>query len=181
MSLEYFPLLCIIAHPRAGCLRKSRLNPIPITVNIAMYFTGGCWSLWDINMNWIVHKQITLAALGQETNAESDTLVVLWTSGDIEVAEKIVYMYVYAAKKAKWFDEVVFIIWGPSAKLLSENVKLQEELKKMQEIGIRTEACVACARMYGVDYDFREMGIDVKGMGETLSDYIKNRYHILTF
>jgi hypothetical protein len=92
------------------------------------------------------------AALGQETKTGSDTLVVLWTSGDIEVAEKIVYMYVPAAKSAKWFDEVIFIVWGPSAKLLSENVKLQEKLKKMQEMGIVTEACVACASMYGVGH-----------------------------
>jgi hypothetical protein len=121
------------------------------------------------------------AALGQEVKAESDTLVVLWTSGDIEVAEKIVYMYVQAAKSAKWFDEVIFIVWGPSAKLLSENANLQEKIKKMQEIGIRTEACVACASMYGVDDDLRDLGIDVKGMGGPLSDYLKNRYHILTF
>ena len=119
--------------------------------------------------------------VGQEKKAGGDTLVVLWTSGDIEVAEKIVYMYVYNAKKAKWFDEVVFIIWGPSAKLLAENVKLQEEVKKMQEIGIMTEACVVCARMYEVDDDLRDLGVDVKGMGRPLSDYLKNRYHILTF
>jgi len=121
------------------------------------------------------------AALGQEVKSESDTLVVLWTSGDIDVAEKMVFMYVSAAKSAKWFDEVVFIIWGPSAKLLSENANLQERLKKMQEIGIRTEACVACARMYGVDDDLRDLGIDVKGMGGPLSDYLKKRYHLLTF
>ena len=121
------------------------------------------------------------AVLGQETKAESDTLVVVWTSGDIDVAEKMVFMYVNAAKGAKWFDEVVFIVWGPSAKLLSENKNLQERLKKMQEIGIRTEACVACARMYGVDDDLRDLGIDVKGMGVPLSDYLKKRYHILTF
>ena len=121
------------------------------------------------------------AGLGQEVKAESDTLVVLWTSGDIEVAEKIVYMYVHAAKSAKWFDEVIFIVWGPSAKLLSENANLQGKIKKMQKIGIRTEACVACARMYGVDDDLRDLGIDVKGMGGPLSDYLKNRYHILTF
>ncbi len=118
---------------------------------------------------------------GQGKKAESDTLVVLWTSGDIEVAEKMVFMYVTAAKGAKWFDEVIFIVWGPSSKLLSENVKLQEGIKKMQEIGIRTEACVACARMYEVDDDLRDMGIDVKGMGGPLSDYLKKGYHILTF
>ena len=120
-------------------------------------------------------------AVGQESKTESDTLVVVWTSGDIDVAEKMVFMYVNAAKGAKWFDEVVFIVWGPSAKLLSENENLQERLKKMQEIGIRTEACVACARMYGVDDDLRDLGIDVKGMGVPLSDYLKKRYHILTF
>jgi hypothetical protein len=118
---------------------------------------------------------------GQGDTAGNDTLVVLWTSGDIEVAEKMVYMYVYNAKKAKWFDEVVFIIWGPSAKLLAENVKLQEELKERQAIGIRTEACVACARMYEVDDDLRDLGVDVKGMGKPLSDYLKSGYHILTF
>lgn len=119
--------------------------------------------------------------VGQETKAESDTLVVVWTSGDIDVAEKMVFMYVNAAKGAKWFDEVVFIVWGPSAKLLSENESLQERLKKMQEIGIRTEACVACARMYGVDENLRELGIDVKGMGVPLSDYLKKGFQILTF
>ena len=118
---------------------------------------------------------------GQEGKAENDTLVVLWTSGDIEVAEKLVFMYVNAAKSAKWFDEVVFIIWGPSAKLLAENEKLQEGLQKMQEIGIRTEACVVCARMYEVDDDLRDLGVDVKGMGKPLSDYLKSRYHVLTF
>lgn len=119
---------------------------------------------------------------GQEVSkSEGDTLVVVWTSGDIEVAEKLVFMYVYNAKKAKWFDEVIFIIWGPSAKLLSENEGLQEQVKKMQEIGVITEACVVCARMYDVDDDLREIGIDVKGMGRPLSSYLKRNYKMLTF
>jgi hypothetical protein len=119
--------------------------------------------------------------IGQEQPADSDTLVVLWTSGDIEVAEKLVFMYVTASKSALWFDEVIFIIWGPSAKLLAENTKLQEGLKKMQDIGVRTEACVVCARMYEVDDDLRNLGVDVKGMGRPLSDYLKSRHHVLTF
>jgi hypothetical protein len=118
---------------------------------------------------------------GQGGTDESDTLVVLWTSGDIEVAEKMVFMYVTAAKSAAWFDEVVFIIWGPSARLLAETEKLQAGLGKMQEIGIRTEACVVCARMYEVDDDLQELGVDVKGMGRPLSDYMKRGYHVLTF
>ena len=116
-----------------------------------------------------------------EHNKEAEKLVVVWTSGDIEVAEKMVFMYVYNAKRARWFDGVTFIIWGPSAKLLSENEKLQESLAKMQEIGIKTEACIACARMYEVDDDLKELGVDVKGMGVPLSNYVKKGYKVLTF
>ena len=116
-----------------------------------------------------------------EPKIEGDTLVVVWTSGDIEVAEKLVFMYVYNAKKAQWFDEVTFIIWGPSAKLLSENEDLQKRVKTMQDIGIKTEACIACARMYEVDDELKELGVDVKGMGRPLSNYLKKGYHVITF
>ena len=117
----------------------------------------------------------------EEHEHNSDKLVVLWTSGDIEVAEKLVFMYVYNAKKAEWFDDVTFIIWGPSAKLLSENEKLQAEVKKMKDVGIKLEACIACARMYEVVDDLKDLGVDVKGMGRPLSDYLKKGYKVLTF
>jgi len=119
--------------------------------------------------------------MAQDENATAnDTLVVLWTSGDIDVAEKMVFMYTSNAKKAGWFKEVIFIVWGPSAKLLSENEKLQERVKAMQESGIIVEACIACARMYGVDDNLKELGIDVKGMGVPLSTYLKRNYRILS-
>ncbi len=50
-------------------------------------------------------------------------------------------MYTYNAKKQGWFDEVVLIVWGPSAKLLSENKMVQDYVKKMQDAGIKVEAC----------------------------------------
>ena len=117
----------------------------------------------------------------EEKEENSNKLVVVWSSGDIEVAEKMVFMYVYNAKRAGWFDEVTFIIWGPSAKLLSENENLQERVQKMKEVGITLEACIACARMYEVDEDLKELGVDVKGMGTVLSNYLKDGYKIMTF
>jgi len=118
---------------------------------------------------------------GEKENKAADTLVVVWTSGDIEVAEKMVYMYVYNAKKAGWFEEVIFIVWGPSAKLLSENTMLQDYIIKMKEAGVILEACIACANMYGVAHDLEAMGIDVKGMGKVLSDYLKRGYKVMTY
>lgn len=125
---------------------------------------------------------LNMMVSAQENNCTGgDTLVVVWTSGDFEVAEKMVYMYVFNAKSAGWFDEVIFIIWGPSAKLLCENEKLREYLDKMKNEGIILEACIACANMYGVADDLKEMGIDVKGMGSVLSDYLKKGYRVMTF
>jgi len=114
-------------------------------------------------------------------SAADGKLVVLWTSGDPEVAEKVCFMYTHNAKPQGWFDEVTMIIWGPSSKLLSGNEDLQMAVKAMMEDGIKVEACVACADMYGVSQDLREMGIDVKGMGVPLTDYLKSDAKILNF
>jgi len=117
-----------------------------------------------------------------ETKMEenSNKLAVLWTSGDPDLAEKMAFMYTYNAKKQGWFDEVVLIVWGPSAKLLSENKMLQDYVKKMQDAGIKVEACMACARMYEVEGKLQELGIDVKGMGVPLTNYLKEGWKTLS-
>jgi hypothetical protein len=114
-------------------------------------------------------------------NSEEQQLAVVWTSGDIEVAEKVCFMYTHNAKLQGWFDEVVLIVWGPSAKLLSENKELQEQVKRMIADGVKVEACVACANMYGVADQLNAMGIEVKGMGSVLSGYLKENWKVLTF
>jgi hypothetical protein len=116
-----------------------------------------------------------------ERLSETSRLAVLWTSGDPEVAEKVCFMYTYNAKRQGWFDDVVLIVWGPSAKLLAENEALQTSVKKMMEAGVIVEACIACAQMYDVDRQLAEMDIDVKGMGVPLSNYLKDGWKVLTF
>jgi hypothetical protein len=118
---------------------------------------------------------------GTMNNKENFRLAVLWTSGDPEVAEKACFMYTLNAKKQAWFYDVVLIVWGPSSKLMSENVSLQEYVKKMQNAGVRVEACQACAEMYGIADKLREMKIDVKYMGLPLTNYLKTGWKVLTF
>ncbi len=57
---------------------------------------------------------------------------------------------------------------------------LQDYVKKMQEAGVVVEACMACARMYGVDQELLELEIDVKGMGVPLSNYLKEDWKTLS-
>jgi hypothetical protein len=110
-----------------------------------------------------------------------DKLVVIWTSDDPYVAERVAFMYTHAAKTAGWFNEVTLIIWGPSAKLAAENIKVQEKLKAMQDDGVEIEACIVCANEYGVTDELRNMDFIVKGMGSPLTDYLKSGAKVLTF
>lgn len=128
---------------------------------------------------------MTVPLLGVTANKkemrEQDRLMVIWSSGDRDVALKVCFMYTNAAKKMKWFDEVHLIVWGPSAKLLTEDVELQRLLKQMQDTGVVTEACVNCADMYGVSEQLKAMGIDVKGMGKPLTERLKANWKQLNF
>jgi hypothetical protein len=117
-----------------------------------------------------------------EKNTETnDKLVVVWTSDDPYVAERVALMYTHAAKTNSWFKDVTLIIWGPSAKLTAENLKIQEKLKSMQKDGVVIEACIACANAYAIADDLKKLGFDVKGMGKPLTDYLKSGVKVITF
>jgi hypothetical protein len=113
--------------------------------------------------------------------AATDKLVVVWTSDDPYVAERVAFMYTHAAKTAGWFKEVTLIIWGPSAKLAAENLEVQKKLKAMQSDGVEIQACIVCADAYGVTDKLKAMDFDVKGMGKPLTGYLKSDAKVLTF
>jgi hypothetical protein len=110
-----------------------------------------------------------------------NTLVVLWTSGDREVALKMVFMYTLNAKLKGWWENVIFIVWGPSARLLVEDTELQEQIQRMDEEGIVLEACKKCSDMYGVSEKLEALKIDVRYMGEPLTNYLKQGMSTITF
>lgn len=122
-----------------------------------------------------------LNAQEAKINSASDTLVVLWSSVDPEVAEKACLMYTGAAKKYGWFKEVILIVWGPSEKLQVENTKLRDKIATMKKDGVLVEACVACSNMYGITNDLKVCEVDVKGMGVPLTRYLKRGYKIVSF
>ncbi len=108
-------------------------------------------------------------------------LGVLWTSGDRDVALKMVFMYTLNAKRRGWFDEVQLIVWGPSSKLLSVDEELQSELAQMKQAGVELVACKACADSYGVSERLEELGVEVKYMGQPLTEMLKSDWVVMTF
>ena len=112
---------------------------------------------------------------------KEDSLTVLWTSGDKEVALDMVFMYALNAKLRNWWNEVRLIVWGPSSRLLSEDADLQDEVRKMRDAGVILDACKACADRYGVSEKLEQLGINVRYMGLPLTDYIRERRNVITF
>jgi hypothetical protein len=108
-------------------------------------------------------------------------MVVVWSSGDKEVAKNMVFMYTLNSKRNNWWEEVRLVVWGPSSKLLSEDEELQEELEKMKEAGIILEACKACADRYEVSEKLEELGVEVRYMGVPLTEYVKQGKRVITF
>jgi len=125
---------------------------------------------------------LLIPALAHAEGADPKTrLCVVWTSGDPGVAKNVCFMYTLNAKKRGWFDVVHIVVWGPSAKLLSEDKELQAQMAAMREAGVVTEACVACARNYGVADELKALELDVKGMGVPLSERLQSGWKVLTF
>lgn len=126
----------------------------------------------------------TLHFAGAEEDGQDDPtrLAVVWTSGDADVAHKMALMYVHASQKRAWFDENLVIVWGPSARLLADNKELQAKVKAMQADGVRFQACVVCADMYGVSQALRELGVEVKPMGDPLTRLLQDDgWEVMTF
>ena len=109
-------------------------------------------------------------------------LMVLWTSDDPMVAERVALMYTGVAKQYGLFEDVSIIIWGPSQKLVAENKDVQAKLKDMAEKGVKLNACITCANMYGVTDQLKALGINVDIMGMPLTNALKaDDTAVLTF
>lgn len=117
-----------------------------------------------------------------ETEEPTGKLMVVWTSGDPDVADKVCLMYTHAAKAYGWFAEVTLVVWGPSQRLLAGDPTIQAKVKAMQKDGVVVQACVACARKLELVEELEALDIDVKGMGVPLSEALKDpATEVLTF
>ena len=108
-------------------------------------------------------------------------LVVVWTSGDREVALEMVFMYVLNSKRNDWWDGITLIVWGPSAPLLARDEELQVLMTQMIETGVNVKACKACSDHYGVSGELEKLGIIVKHMGRDFTGDLKGPDRVITF
>ena len=109
-----------------------------------------------------------------------EKLNILWTTDNRDTIFNMLIMYATNAKKRGWWQEVNLIIWGASAKLAGNDTQIQTEILEMINNGITIEACRDCAENFGVTEKLEKLGINVRYMGEPLTEYLKAGEKILT-
>lgn len=108
-------------------------------------------------------------------------LHVLWTTGEKDVAIRMIFVYLLNAKSVGWWDDIHVIVWGPSARLLAEDLQVQKELDYLLQSGIFIEACQGCTDAYGVTDKIVGLGVPVRYMGETLTEILESGEKLITF
>ena len=107
-------------------------------------------------------------------------LYVLWTNDNPVTAEKMVFMYTINSLIHGWWENVTLIIWGATAKLVSENADIQAKIREAQDTGVHITACKACADQLGVTQILEELKIEVKYWGVPLTELLKSGEKLLT-
>lgn len=113
-------------------------------------------------------------------SGNSDKLLIVWSSGDIEVAKKMVLLYSSVMLPRGYWNEAMLMIWGPSAKLLAENAELQERVIEIKKTGVVVNACVVCTDEYGVSKTLEDIGVELVHTGEYLTNYLKSGWNVIT-
>lgn len=111
---------------------------------------------------------------------EDSRLYILWTNADPLTSEKMVMMYATNARLKCWWDDVVVIIWGATARYVAEDSRIQEKIKTAQLAGVSFSACKACADQLGVTEQLLDMGIEVIYWGEPLTRILRDNEKLIT-
>ncbi len=109
-----------------------------------------------------------------------EKLYILWTNADVLTSDKMVMMYAINGKIHHFWEDITIIIWGATAKLVSENTLIQEKIKQALHVGVHVSACKACADQLGVTHTLEELGIELKYWGEGLTEILKEDERLLT-
>ena len=107
-------------------------------------------------------------------------LLLVWTSGDREVALKMVFMYAANARRRGWWDKITLLVWGPSQELLTYDRDLQDQLHTLLELEVRTIACKTCADTYSITEALEALGVEVFHTGQFLTEWTRSGGHTIT-
>ncbi len=112
---------------------------------------------------------------------EDQKLSILWTSGERDVALKVVLRYIETELEAKHWPGIELIIWGPSVRLAVDDDPIRDKLIELQHNGLEAKACVVCAEEYEVTDRLQAANIRVDFVCEDLTHLIQSQLPFVSF
>lgn len=101
-------------------------------------------------------------------------LLIIWTNDHREVAMNMLLRYTTSAQNNGWWQSVTINAWGPTQKLIANDIQVQADILDLIHSGVKVQACKDCAIGYGFVEKFEKMGIDVKPLGEPTTQALKD-------
>lgn len=106
---------------------------------------------------------------------------MILSSADTIVHRELSFPYSYNSKTRGWMDQVRVILWGPTEKIVLEDLDFQEQVRLLMDAGVEVYACKACSDNFGVSEKLAEIGIDVRYVGTFVTEMLKEGWYQLTF
>ena len=111
----------------------------------------------------------------------SAKVFVVVSSGDKEVILEPGFLYPLNAVKKNWMDEVKVIIFGPSEKVVADDLEIQGQVAELKAVGVEVIACKWCADRWNITEKLEAAGIKVEYVGSIMSQLLKDGWASLTF
>lgn len=109
-----------------------------------------------------------------------ENLLIVWTNGDIEVANNFPLLYSSVILDRQYWKRAHLMLWGPSILLVKETF-IQEKLKHILSTGVTMSACIVCVEDYGARAELEKLGIEITHTGEFLTNALKDEtFSVLT-
>ena len=109
-----------------------------------------------------------------------EKLTVLWTSGDKDLAQKVVFRYIDNILDKKVWSGIRLIIWGPSVKLAGKDKEIREKLSVFIDEGVEILCCTICADEYDVALPIETLGIKLDMVEDEITRTIQNHEPLLS-
>lgn len=104
-----------------------------------------------------------------------DNLLIVWSNGDKEVANKFPLLYSSVILERKYWKKAHLMLWGPSIKLAKKDKKIQKQLLAIQKTGVKMSACIVCVEDYKAVKELEKLNIKIKHTGVLLTKALKSK------
>lgn len=103
--------------------------------------------------------------------------ILIWLASGEREKLKPAILYGINARKYGWLDDVKFVVFGESEKLLLEDDDLFNLINDKEN----TAYCKFVSDEFGITDKLEKKGANVIYVGDYISNLIKNGYQVITF